>query len=73
MVDKEKVLENRSKIVDVTVKQLEINGGKQTEGHNETWEIHLSTCFLDQRQEGDCKGQRSRYCSSLDVRGEEFE
>lgn len=36
MVDEEKVLENGSKILDMTVKQLAVSGGKQTEGDNET-------------------------------------
>lgn len=35
-VDKKKVLEKGSKIFDVTAKQLEVNRGKQTEGHDET-------------------------------------
>lgn len=36
VVGKEKVLENGSEIFDMTVKQLEVNRGRQTEGHNET-------------------------------------
>lgn len=71
MVAEEKVLENGNKIFYVTMKQLKVKG-RQAQGHNETWEIHLPKFFLDQRKEYGCKGQRT-CCSYLDVRREEFE